>query len=36
MKKKNGIIAGGTGSGKTTLMKAILDHVPVTDQADRH
>jgi pilus assembly protein CpaF len=32
MKKKNGIIAGGTGSGKTTLMKAILDHVPVTDR----
>jgi pilus assembly protein CpaF len=32
MKKNNGIIAGGTGSGKTTLMKAILDHVPVTDR----
>jgi pilus assembly protein CpaF len=32
LKKKNGIIAGGTGSGKTTLMKAILDHVPVTDR----
>jgi pilus assembly protein CpaF len=32
MKKKNGIIAGGTGSGKTTLMKAILDHVPATDR----
>jgi pilus assembly protein CpaF len=32
MKKKNGIIAGGTGSGKTTLMKAILDHVPETDR----
>ncbi|AXC15983.1 Type II/IV secretion system ATP hydrolase TadA/VirB11/CpaF, TadA subfamily (plasmid) [Acidisarcina polymorpha] len=30
--KKNGIIAGGTGSGKTTLMKAILDHVPLTDR----
>ena len=27
-KKKNGIISGGTGSGKTTLMKALLDHVP--------
>jgi pilus assembly protein CpaF len=26
--KKNGIISGGTGSGKTTLMKALLDHVP--------
>jgi pilus assembly protein CpaF len=32
LKKKNGIIAGGTGSGKTTLMKAILDHVPLTDR----
>jgi len=32
MRKKNGIIAGGTGSGKTTLMKAILDHVPLTDR----
>ena len=30
--KKNGIIAGGTGSGKTTLMKAILDHVPLDDR----
>ena len=30
--KKNGIIAGGTGSGKTTLMKAILDHVPLEDR----
>jgi pilus assembly protein CpaF len=26
--KKNGMISGGTGSGKTTLMKALLDHVP--------
>jgi pilus assembly protein CpaF len=26
--KKNGIISGGTGSGKTTLMKAFLDHIP--------
>ncbi len=26
--KKNGLISGGTGSGKTTLMKAVLDHVP--------
>jgi len=32
MGKKNGIIAGGTGSGKTTLMKACLDHVPMTDR----
>ena len=24
---KNGIISGGTGSGKTTLMKAVLDHI---------
>jgi len=30
--KKNGIIAGGTGSGKTTLMRALLDHVPETDR----
>ena len=26
--KKNGLISGGTGSGKTTLMKAFLDHIP--------
>jgi pilus assembly protein CpaF len=26
--KKNGMISGGTGSGKTTLMKALLDHIP--------
>jgi pilus assembly protein CpaF len=26
--KKNGLISGGTGSGKTTLMKALLDHIP--------
>lgn len=26
--KENGIISGGTGSGKTTLMKALLDHIP--------
>jgi pilus assembly protein CpaF len=32
MQKKNGIIAGGTGSGKTTLMKACLDHVPMSDR----
>jgi pilus assembly protein CpaF len=32
LEKKNGIICGGTGSGKTTLMKAFLDHVPLTDR----
>ena len=26
--RKNGMISGGTSSGKTTLMKALLDHVP--------
>ena len=31
-KKKNGIISGGTGSGKTTLMKAFLDHIPETER----
>ena len=30
--RKNGIIAGGTGSGKTTLMKAFLDHIPMTER----
>jgi pilus assembly protein CpaF len=30
--KKNGIISGGTGSGKTTLMKALLDHVPLNER----
>ena len=30
--RKNGIIAGGTGSGKTTLMKALLDHVPMSER----
>ena len=30
--RKNGIIAGGTGSGKTTLMKALLDHVPTQER----
>ena len=30
--KKNGMISGGTGSGKTTLMKAFLDHVPETER----
>ena len=28
MNRKNGIIAGGTGSGKATLMKAILTMFP--------
>lgn len=32
IKKKNGLICGGTGSGKTTLMKAFLDHVPLSDR----
>jgi len=32
MNKKNGIICGGTASGKTTLMKAFLDHVPLSDR----
>ncbi len=30
--RKNGMIAGGTGSGKTTLMKALLDHIPMTER----
>ena len=30
--KKNGLISGGTGSGKTSLMKAILDHVPAHER----
>ena len=30
--RKNGIISGGTGSGKTTLMKALLDHVPLLER----
>ena len=30
--KKNGIISGGTGSGKTTLMKALLDHIPQSER----
>ena len=32
LQKKNGLISGGTGSGKTTLMKAILDHVPANER----
>ena len=31
-RRKNGIISGGTGSGKTTLMKALLDHVPLDER----
>lgn len=30
--RRNGIISGGTGSGKTTLMKALLDHVPADER----
>ena len=30
--RKNGIIAGGTASGKTTLMKALLDHIPIHER----
>jgi pilus assembly protein CpaF len=30
--RKNGLISGGTGSGKTTVMKAILDHVPANER----
>lgn len=30
--RKNGIIAGGTASGKTTLMKALLDHIPLHER----
>jgi pilus assembly protein CpaF len=26
--RKNGLVSGGTGCGKTTLMKALLDHIP--------
>jgi len=36
MKKMNGIIAGRTGSAKTTLMKACLDHLPLNESFDRH
>jgi pilus assembly protein CpaF len=31
-KRKNGMLSGGTGSGKTTLMKALLDHVPLDER----
>jgi pilus assembly protein CpaF len=30
--KKNGMISGGTGSGKTTTMKALLDHIPLKER----
>jgi pilus assembly protein CpaF len=32
LKRKNGIVSGGTGSGKSTLMKALLDHVPMHER----
>jgi pilus assembly protein CpaF len=32
LKRKNGIISGGTGSGKSTLMKALLDHIPMYER----
>ena len=32
LKRKNGIISGGTGSGKSTLMKALLDHIPMDER----
>jgi pilus assembly protein CpaF len=30
--RKNGILSGGTGSGKSTLMKALLDHIPMQER----
>ncbi len=30
--KKNGLLSGGTGSGKTTALKAFLDHLPLDDR----
>jgi len=30
--RKNGLISGRTGSGKTTLMKALLDHIPLQER----
>ena len=30
--KKNGLISGGTGSGKTTTLKACLDHIPLQER----
>lgn len=32
LKRNNGIISGGTGSGKSTLMKALLDHIPLQER----
>ena len=32
LRRKNGSISGGTGSGKSTLMKALLDHVPMHER----
>ena len=32
LKRKNGIISGSTSSGKSTLMKALLDHVPLHER----
>ena len=32
LQKKNGLISGGTGSGKTTMMKAFLDHIPADER----
>jgi len=32
LEKKNGLISGGTGSGKTTMLKAFLDHVPANER----
>jgi pilus assembly protein CpaF len=30
--KKNGLICGGTGSGKTSLMKSFIDHIPIDER----
>lgn len=30
--KKNGMISGGTGSGKTTILKAVIDHIPQNER----
>jgi pilus assembly protein CpaF len=30
--RKNGLISGGTGSGKTTIMRALLDHIPLHER----